>query len=302
MYDHSVIDSMLQDLVPGVHPLRFTDLPLSHQVKVEEILEMIALASNARASSAIIFNTVDRLEHSTLAQLQQHDKVPFFLLGPLHKMAPTLSTSLLKEDTDCIEWLNKQAPHSVVYISMGSLATMDNKELTAIAWGLADSHQPFLWVVRPGSVHDSEWAELLLKDFKEEIGERGLIVKWAPQKEVLAHGAVGSFWSHCGWNSTLESLSEGVPMVCRPCFGDQKVNARYLCHVWRVGVLLEGELERGKIKKAITRLMRHDEGKEIRQRSIDMKEIIKKSIEKGGSSYNYANDLAELILSFSAQK
>ncbi|KAF3454615.1 hypothetical protein FNV43_RR05063 [Rhamnella rubrinervis] len=108
-----------------------------------------------------------------------------------------------------------------------------------MAWGLASSQQPFLWVVRPGLVSGLDWIELLPKGFREGVGERGCIVKWAPQQEVLAHEAVGGFWSHCGWNSTLESISEGVPMICKPCFGDQKVNARYVIHEWRVGIELE---------------------------------------------------------------
>ena len=121
----------------------------------------------------------------------------------------------------------------------GSLDSIDEKALAEMAWGLANSDQPFLWVIRPGSVHGSKWIELLLENLRDSIGERGGIVKWAPQKEVLAHEAVGGFWSHCGWNSPLESMCEGVPMVCWPCFGDQHVNARYFSHVW--GVSLEVE-------------------------------------------------------------
>lgn len=80
---------------------------------------------------------------------------------------------------------------------------MKKKELAEMAWGLANSKQPFLWVVRPDRTEGSERKESLPDGFKEAIGERGCIVKWAPQKEVLAHSAIGGFWSHCGWNSTL---------------------------------------------------------------------------------------------------
>ncbi|KAM7522278.1 hypothetical protein LguiA_012180 [Lonicera macranthoides] len=291
-------DSMLLEPVPGLHPLRFKDLP-STNITMEATLQLLAITSNIGSSSAIIWNTIEYLEHSSLSKLQQeHYQVPFFPVGPLHIVAPPSSTSLLKEDNSCIEWLDMQAPNSVIYVSLGSLATMDEKELAETAWGLANSDQPFLWTIRPGSVRGSEWVELLPESFKEKVGERGKIVKWAPQKEVLAHHAVGGFWSHCGWNSTLESICEGVPMICRPCFVDQKVNARYLSYVWKVGLELEYVLERGEIEKVVRRLMVENEGEEMRQRVIDMKEKVMACVHEGGSSYNSWNDLTEFILSF----
>ncbi|KAK3001196.1 hypothetical protein RJ639_021818 [Escallonia herrerae] len=262
--------SMLQDPVPSLHPVRFKDLPIYNMGSLDDLVKLAIDSRPIRSSSAIIWNTIDHLGHSSLEQLHQLYNVPFFSIGPLHKMAQATSTSLLIEDTDCIEWLDKQAPLSVLYISLGSLATVDKKGLAEMAWGLASSGQPFLWVVRSGSVRDSESPELLPEDFKEKIGERGQIVKWAPQKEVLAHGAVGGFWSHCGWNSILESICEGVPLICMPYFGDQNVNARYLCHVWKIGLELEHELERVQIEKVVKRLMTEKEGAEMRRRTDDL--------------------------------
>ncbi|KAF2294444.1 hypothetical protein GH714_011448 [Hevea brasiliensis] len=201
------------------------------------------------------------LEESELAQQQQQYQVPFFSIGPLCKFATASSSRIIAEDSYCITWLDRQTPNSVIYVSLGSLASMAEKELAEMAWGLANSEQPFLWVIRPNSVCGSEWIELLPKDFKEAVEERGCIVKWAPQKELLANSAVGGFWSHCGWNSTVESICEGVPMICRPCFGDQKVNARYVSHVWKVGLELENELEREKVARAVRRLMSKPPGK-----------------------------------------
>lgn len=123
-------------------------------------------------------------------------------------------------------------------------------------------------------------------------------VEWGPQKEVLGHDVVGGFWSHCGWNSTLESISEGVPMICRPCFADQNINARYLIEVWKVGLSLEHELERGAIARTIWILMVDKEGGEIRRNTTYMKEKIRLSVSKWGSSYNSVNGLTYLILSF----
>ena len=126
---------------------------------------------------------------------------------------------------------------------------------------------------------------------------RCCIVKWAPQKEVLVHGAVGGFWSHCGWNSTLESVCEGVPMLCRPIFGDQLLNVRYVCDVWKIGLEMEGVLERGKIEKGIRRLMIDNEGLEIRLRAKDLKEKANFGLREDGSSYNALNELVQCILS-----
>lgn len=285
----------MQDLVPGLHPLRLKDLATSDMGKIEDILEISAITNNPRNASALIWNTVDHLEHTALEQVQQMYPLSIFSIGPIHKMAPTSSTSLLQADINCMAWLDKQAPHSVIYVSIGSIAIMEEKELAEIAWGLANSNQPFLWVVRPGSVRGSEWIELLPEGFKETVGERGCIVKWTPQRKVYI--AVGGFWSHCGWNSTLESISEGVPMICRPCFADQNINARYLSEVWKVGLHMDGQLDRVKIATIIKRLIMDKEGKEIRQNANAMKEKTKLSVCKGGSSYNSLNELVELILS-----
>ncbi|KAF3443528.1 hypothetical protein FNV43_RR13212 [Rhamnella rubrinervis] len=290
-------DSCSHEMVPKLHLLRFKDLPLSIFADFERYAQLIVYCYHNRTSLAVIWNTLDCLEQLCLMQVQQQCQVPIFPIGPIHKISPPTSTSLLEEDRSCIDWLDKQSHNSVIYVSLGSVAFLSEKEVAEMAWGLANSEQPFLWVVRPGSIHGSNWIELLPKGFRDGVGERGCIVKWAPQKEVLGHEAVGGFWSHCGWNSTLESICEGVPMICRPCFGDQRVNSRYLCHEWRVGLELE-RLERGEIERAIRKLILDDEGKEMRVRAKDLKERVEVSTGKGGSSHNYLNELVDLIKSF----
>ncbi|KAK3409906.1 hypothetical protein EUGRSUZ_J01971 [Eucalyptus grandis] len=289
-------DHSSKDPVPGAYPLRCKDLPLFNG-DPEPMMRVIAMMLDIKTSSAILWNTVDCLEKQLSDQVQKKCHVPFFSLGPLHKVAPASPTSILEEETDCLLWLDKQANNSVIYVSLGSLASMDEREFAETAWGLANSGQPFLWAVRPGSVRGSEWIELLPEGFKEAIGDTGRVVRWAPQKDVLAHRAVGGFWTHCGWNSTLESISEGVPMICRPCFMDQNVNARYLCHVWRVGLELEGDLDQKEIEQAVRRLMAGEEGKEMRLRAAAFKDQIELSIKKSGSSHTAIEELVNLIIS-----
>ncbi|XP_040373763.1 UDP-glycosyltransferase 76E2-like [Rosa chinensis] len=265
---------------------------------LENFLKLVVKSHDVGRSSAIICKTIDCLDQSSLARIQKHCQVPIFCIGPLLKITTAASSSLLEEDTSCIEWLDKQSHKSVIYVSLGSIASIGEKELAEMAWGLANSKQPFLWVIRPGSITGSDWIELLPQEFREAIGERGFIVKWAPQREVLAHGAVGAFWTHCGWNSTLESISEGVPMICKPCFSDQKVHARYVSKVWRLGLELEDEFERGEIERAVRKLMVNSDGEEIRARAKDMKEKIQVSMSKGGSNYKRKSELVEFIMAF----
>ncbi|EXB30471.1 UDP-glycosyltransferase 76E2 [Morus notabilis] len=291
-------DTLSNELVPELYPLRFKDLLFSLSETLENFSAIVTKIYGKRASSAIIWNTVSCLEQATLEQIQQQCKVPIFPVGPIHMIAASNSSSLIEEDRSCLSWLDKQPHNSVIYVSnLGSLASVNEKEVTEIAWGLANSNQPFLWVIRPGSVHSSDWIELLPKGFQDDVGDKGCIVRWAPQREVLAHPAVGGFWSHCGWNSTLESLAAGVPIICKPCFGDQKVNARYVSHVWRIGLELE-ELKRRDIESAIRRLILHEDGKEMRARAKELKEKFEVCTRKGGSSCDSLNELVNFIMSF----
>nr|XP_043612199.1 UDP-glycosyltransferase 76H1-like [Erigeron canadensis] len=287
-------DSSLQDIVPELHPFRYMDLPYNNR-PVEETLRKITMSTPNSPPSASIYNTLEFLEESALTEIRDHYQGPIFTIGPLHKIIPTPSTSFLEEDMSCISWLNKQAPKSVVYVSLGSLAHVDEKVSTEMAWGLANSNQQFLWVIRPGSVHGFEWIEFLPEGLVAKFKKRGLIVKWAPQKEVLAHNAVGGFWSHCGWNSTLEGVCEGVPMLCQPFVADQQLNARYLSYVWKMGI--EIVVERGEIKGAIKRLLVDEEGKKMRGKAMEIQEKIKIALSHGGSSQNSLIDLVDFILS-----
>ncbi|KAJ4843107.1 hypothetical protein Tsubulata_002887 [Turnera subulata] len=289
-------DSALGEPVPDLPLLRFKDLPVSKYNAQDKFLKLIAEACHTRTSSAVVWNTIDCLEQPLLAQLQKQCPVPIFPIGPMHKYAPpSSSSSLLKEDTNCISWLNKQPEKSVLYVSFGSVVSIQETEIAEMARGLANSEQKFLWVIRPGSILGSEWIELLPKGFLETVGQRGCIVKWAPQKQVLAHAAVGGFLTHCGWNSTLESIAEGVPMICRPNFGDQLVNARYISHVWGIGLQLESKLDGEEVARAVRRIMVDEKGEEIRVRAKSFKKKIELGMGRGGSSYNALNKLLEFM-------
>ncbi|XP_021814937.1 UDP-glycosyltransferase 76B1-like [Prunus avium] len=296
-------DSQLEEPVIELPPLKVKDLPVLKTMEPEKYYELVSgLKKETEASDGIIFNTFEDLEGNSLATIRQEFNIPIFPIGPFHKCFPAASSSsssssLLSQDQSCIPWLNSQAPKSVIYVSFGSIAAISEAQFLEMAWGLANSNQPFLWVIRPGLVHGSEWLEPLPSGFLEALNGRAHIVKWAPQKEVLAHPAVGVFWTHNGWNSTLESICEGVPMICMPCLSDQMANARCVSDVWKVGLQLEHRMKRGEIETTVRKIMVEKEGEEIRERIFKLMDKANVCIKQGGSSYQSLEALVKHILS-----
>ncbi|KAJ0101853.1 hypothetical protein Patl1_06497 [Pistacia atlantica] len=292
-------DSEAEAPVQEVPSLRMKDIPIIETHDAENFYQLLVRSmSQTKASSGLIWNSFQELEQDALTTLQRDFRMRIFPIGPFHKYFPASSSSLLSQDKSSISWLDKQAPKSVLYVSFGSIAAVNETEFLEIAWGLANSGVPFLWVVRPGLVRGFEWLEPLPKGFLEMLDGRAHVVKWAPQQEVLAHPATGGFWTHNGWNSTMESICEGVPMICQPCFGDQLVNARYVSHVWRVGLHLEKRLERGEIERAIRKVILEAEGQEMRDKIMQLKKKVDVSLRQGGSSYQSLESLISYIESF----
>ncbi|XP_076948985.1 UDP-glycosyltransferase 76B1-like [Bidens hawaiensis] len=286
--------------VHGLEPLMVKDLSkflLDDSEGACKLLEL--MIQGTKRARALIWNTFKELEERELEALGQHFPNPHFLIGPFHRYFQASSSSLLAQDKTSLSWLDKHPPNSVLYVSFGSIVKLNESQFLEIACGLAKSMQPFLWVVRPRSVEGSEWLETLPDGFLERVAEgRGYIVKWAPQQDVLAHPAIGGFWTHSGWNSTLESICEGVPMICSPCFGDQLPNARYVSDVWKIGVELENGFQREEIEKAIKRVMVDEEGLKFKNKIQNMKWKIDLCLKKGGSSYSSLEDLVNYIVSF----
>ncbi|XP_065628580.1 mogroside IE synthase [Quercus suber] len=201
---------------------------------------------------------------------------------------------LFKPDVDaCIKWLDTKETNSVIYTSFGSLASLGEEQMQELTWGLKNSNCYFLWVVR-----ETEQKKLPT-NFLQETAEKGLVVSWCSQLEVLAHKAIGCFMTHCGWNSTLEALSLGVPMVAMPQWTDQPTNAKFIVDVWKVGVRIKLD-ERGiatkeEIEFCIREVIEEERGKEMRMNSVKWKELAKEAMDEGGSSdKNIEEFVAEL--------
>ncbi|CAD6220539.1 unnamed protein product [Miscanthus lutarioriparius] len=285
--------------VKELPPLRVRDLfytPPSHQEVMKRTLARVVEA--VKKSSGLLMDTFDALEIAEVQRIREELNIPLVLAaGPVNKLSSkSIGSSLLDQDFSCIEWLDQHHPESVLYVSYGSLASLDSNEFLEVAWGLANSGHPFLWVVRPDLVRGMDCPDFP-NGFEAAVHSRGKVIRWAPQQEVLAHPAVGGFWTHNGWNSTLESICEGVPMMCRPQFADQTTNTRYVVNTWGVGLELEGELERGNIEKAIRKLMKEREGGEMRGRAKELKKKVGECLKDGGTAQIAIDKLVNYILS-----
>eukprot|EP01018_Ginkgo_biloba_P036049 Gb_00346 [translate_table: standard] len=187
------------------------------------------------------------------------------------------------EEHECLNWLDKQSPYSVIYVSFGSLTIFNARQLEELALGLEATLRPFLWVLR-SDLMDGTTA-VLPQGFNERIKDRGFM-------SVLSHPSIACFVTHCGWNSTLESISMGVPMICWPYFADQFLNRSYVVEVWKIGLALNANkdeiIEKGEIEEAVKRLLAEEEGIVIKKRAMKLKESARESVKEGGlSSINY---------------
>ncbi|XP_044400788.1 DIMBOA UDP-glucosyltransferase BX8-like [Triticum aestivum] len=263
------------ELVPELEPLRVRDLIRIDGSDVDALRGFIARVADAvRASaSGVLLNSFDAIEAPELARIEKELSCPAFAVGPLHRMCPGPAPAehgLHVPDRRCLAWLDAHPPRSVLYVSLGSVARVDRGVFEEMAWGLAGSGVPFLWVVRPGSVRGGG-ADELPNGLDEGFRSRGKVVAWAPQLEVLAHEAVGAFWTHCGWNSTLEGVCAGVPMLAQPCFADQTVNARYVTHRWGVGLEVGDVIDRARVAARVRMVMAGEEGDRARERARQLK-------------------------------
>ncbi|KAL3502142.1 hypothetical protein ACH5RR_036591 [Cinchona calisaya] len=172
---------------------------------------------------------------------------------------------------------------------------MSDHHFKEFAWGLANSKQQFLWIVRPDVVQGSESA-LLPKDFLEEIKDRGLLASWCAQEKVLEHSAVAAFLTHCGWNSTTETICAGVPVICWPFFADQQTNCHYCCDKWGIGMEINHDVKRDEVAELVRKMIIGEEGEKLRIKAQEWKKKAEDATEVGGSSYmNFDKFITEAL-------
>ncbi|KAJ1387583.1 UDP-glucuronosyl/UDP-glucosyltransferase [Sesbania bispinosa] len=223
----------------------------------------------------------------------------------------------LAEEPELLNWLNSKEDETVLYVSFGSLTRLPHAQLVEIAHGLENSGHNFIWVVRKKDVDED--GDSFLQDFEQRMKEsnKGYIIwNWAPQLLILDHPSIGGIVTHCGWNSILESLCAGLPMITWPMFAEQFYNEKLLVDVLKIGVpvgskqnkfwssLGEDEvLRREEIAKAVVVLMgRDEESKEMRRRARKLGNAAKKTIEEGASSYNNLMQLIDELKSLKTSR
>uniref|UniRef100_A0A0D9W2M4 Glycosyltransferase n=1 Tax=Leersia perrieri TaxID=77586 RepID=A0A0D9W2M4_9ORYZ len=192
--------------------------------------------------------------------------------------------NLFRSTVPCMDWLDKQPHRSVILVSYGTVSDFDKAKLEELCYGLCNTGKPFLWVIRSNEEHK------LSNELRRECDGKGLIVPFCPQLEVLAHEATACFFTHCGWNSTLEAIVNGVPLVAMPHWADQPTIAKYMESVWGIGVRVHmdrnGALKREEVERCIREVMDGDRREGYRQNVIRLMNKAKETMQEGGSSDN----------------
>lgn len=288
--------------LPGLPPLRNRDLPhFDEHLLLKEteylyhfIAREVGLA-NTKADM-IVLNSSEDLEGIAFREVPR--KVPVYPVGPLiEELSGRLNTSLYKEEDECLHWLDKQPGSSVLYISMGSITVFSKPQFEELLHGLEASGQRFLWVLRPGMVEGmSSTLDQCPEWFLQSTKDRGLVVSWAPQVQVLGHASVGGYLTHCGGGSVFEAVVNGVPMLCWPFIGDHYLVCRLVVDEWKVGMKLKRDrgvvVGRDEVEKAIKLFMEGEESKLLTNNASKLSQTCLHSLQKqGGSSHAHMQKL-----------
>ncbi|CAI0542158.1 unnamed protein product [Linum tenue] len=290
---------------PGlVRPLPGKVLP-SGLLHEEWAAASYRMARDFRKSKGILVNTVKELESYAVDSLSRTENPKVYPVGPILNLKSGDTSFESREDDETIEWLDQQPESSVVFLCFGSMGAFRGEQVREIASALEGSGHRFLWSLRrPGE--GGPWAsptdyedvrEVLPEGFLDRTAEVGRVMGWVPQAAVLAHKSIGGFVSHCGWNSTLESVWFGVPMATWPMYAEQQFNAFLLVEELEIAtevrmdyrseseeVVSAEELERG------IRSLMEDCSRKGRMKGFS--DLVRGALTDGGSS---SSSIAEFI-------
>ncbi|KAJ0099473.1 hypothetical protein Patl1_21774 [Pistacia atlantica] len=281
-------------------------IPVAEKMKIRKVVFWPA----AVATLALFYNIpkliddgiIDKDDYLICNSVYDLEPEAFALVPNILPIGPLLGStrqgnsagSFWPEDSTCLKWLDQQQPHSVIYVAFGSCTVLDKTQFQELALGLELTNRPFLWVVRPDITDEAN--EAYPEGFQERVAGRGQLVGWAPQQKVLSHPSIACFFSHCGWNSTLEGVSNGLPFLCWPYFADQFIDESYICDIWKVGLKFNkdesGIITKEEIKNKVEKVL-GDES--VKARALELQETALKSVKEGGQSDRNFKKLIEWI-------
>ncbi|CAJ1809288.1 unnamed protein product [Sphenostylis stenocarpa] len=313
--------------IPGLpHNIEMTTLQLEQWVRTKDEFAdlMNAVYESENRSYGTLCNSFHELEGDYEHLYRSTKGIKCWSVGPVSAWANKSDEEKtnrgnkedLEQDSAWLNWLNSKQNESVLYVSFGSLTRLSNAQIVEIAHGLENSGCSFIWVLRKKDENES--GDVFLQEFEEKMKEskKGHIIwNWAPQLLILDHPAIGGIVTHCGWNSILESVSAGLPMITWPMFAEQFYNEKLLVDVLKIGVPVGAKenkfwtspgkdalVGREEIAKAIVQLIGKEENSEMRNRARKLGNASKKTIEEGGSSYNNLMQLLDELKSLKASK
>ncbi|CAI9097913.1 OLC1v1034432C1 [Oldenlandia corymbosa var. corymbosa] len=261
----------------------------------------------------VVINTFEELEPDYIPQYKKAKAKKVWCIGPVNlcnkdklDIAERGNKASINEH-QCLKWLDSQEVNSVIYACLGSITRLSTSQLIELGLGLEESNRPFIWVIRDPSAEFQKW--LLEEKFEQRLHGRGFLIHgWAPQVLILSHPSVGGFLTHCGWNSTIEGICSGVPMITWPMFADQFINEKLVVNVLKTGVKAGMEIPvfigqeetagvqvtRNDTKMAIDKLMDEgEEGQVRRARAQELGKVAQKALDAGGSSHQNITQLIQ---------
>lgn len=281
------------DYIPGIPPTKTRDLPTFFFGTGQQVLDTaLNCVSHAAKAQYLLFTSVHELEPHAIEALKSKFSFPVYPIGPsipyLALQDKPQSEDARNLNTNYFQWLDSQPRSSVLYISLGSFLSVSKSQMEEIIYGVQNSNVRYLWVIRD-DISQFDGVETL-----DDKG-RGLITPWCDQLRVLCHPSIGGFWTHCGWNSTLEAIYAGVPMLTFPIFWDQVPNSKQIVEDWKIGWrakrnTLEKDwilIEREEIANIVQRFLDFDneEVMQMRRKVEELKIMCRGALTKRGFSY-----------------
>ncbi|KAI3844655.1 hypothetical protein MKX03_026757 [Papaver bracteatum] len=295
----------LIDYIPGVSPIRLSDMPASLNRSNEQAFKAVYEAVSAvRKADCLLLTTYHELEPLAIKALMEVLPVPVYPVGPSIPLRTMFGDLHDRNKTSCkidmekeyyLHWLGAQPENSVLYVSFGSFLSASSEQMEEILAGLRESGVRYLLVSR--GVKDG------LND-----NSQGLVVPWCDQLRVLCHPSVGGFWTHCGWNSILEGIYAGVPMLTFPVAMDQLTNSKLIVDYWKIGMKVINEVgaeslvNREEVALTVKKFMNingdNEESKAMRSRANEFKKSCREALAKGGSSTANLDDFITNVLRY----